>query len=111
MSIADDLHTLRKQNRLTQRQMASILGVSRSTISSWECGRTIPRYQSLHKISVHFGVSLPLNFPNPATISSPSQQRLLTAIQHLSPEEAVELESLLLYLRSHHETGDITEKK
>jgi transcriptional regulator with XRE-family HTH domain len=49
---------LRKQNSLSQKELAEKVGVSRQTISNWELGKVEPDTDSLKKLSKIFGVSL-----------------------------------------------------
>lgn len=59
-TIANQLKTVRKQNGLTQQQLADKLCVSRQAISSWETGRSIPDIGTLTNIASFFNV--PANF-------------------------------------------------
>lgn len=52
------LTELRKQKRLTQKEMADILGVARTTYSSYEQGRRMPDTDLQNTIADYFGVSL-----------------------------------------------------
>lgn len=52
------LTDLRKQKRLTQKEMAKILGVARTTYSSYEQGRRMPDSNVQIAIADFFGVSL-----------------------------------------------------
>lgn len=42
MSLAEKLVTLRKQNGLTQMELAEKLNVSRQAVSRWEVGVAVP---------------------------------------------------------------------
>ena len=42
MTIADRIQQLRKQNGLSQEQLAERLDVSRQAVSKWESGQSIP---------------------------------------------------------------------
>lgn len=42
MSLGDQIHKLRKENNLSQEQLAEKVGVARQTISKWELGETAP---------------------------------------------------------------------
>ena len=42
MNLSEKIKKLRAENKLTQEQLAKNLQVSRSTISSWETGRSYP---------------------------------------------------------------------
>lgn len=52
------LTSLRKMKKLTQSEMASILGVARTTYSSYEQGRRTPDVDIQNKIADYFDVSL-----------------------------------------------------
>lgn len=38
MSFAENLQTIRKNNQLSQEELAEMLGVSRQAVSKWELG-------------------------------------------------------------------------
>lgn len=48
----------RKQKKLSQSQLAEILGVNRKQVVRWESGRTFPTYQNLVKLSDELGFDL-----------------------------------------------------
>lgn len=58
MKIGVKLKEARIQRKWTQDYVASQLQVSRSTISSWEVGRTYPDLESLVRLSNLFEISL-----------------------------------------------------
>jgi len=58
MEFNDKLQQLRKEQGLTQEQLAEELYVSRSAISKWESGRGYPSFDSLKAISMLFSVSV-----------------------------------------------------
>ena len=58
MEFHEKLQHLRKQNHLTQEQLAEQLYVSRTAISKWESGRGYPNLESLKMIAGVFGVSV-----------------------------------------------------
>lgn len=51
------LKELRKQRKMSQRDLAQALTVSQQTIGSWEVGRSEPNTELLRKISDYFGVT------------------------------------------------------
>lgn len=57
MTFAKKLQKLRKQNGLSQEQLAEKLNVSRQAISKWEVG-TIPDMENMMKIGRYFDCSL-----------------------------------------------------
>ena len=50
MEFCEKLQLLRKQNGLTQEQLAGRLFVSRTAVSKWESGRGYPNLESLKDI-------------------------------------------------------------
>lgn len=58
MEIGSKLKKFRLEKKLTQENVANILNVSRSTISSWEVGRSYPDLDNLVAISDLYDVSL-----------------------------------------------------
>lgn len=58
MLFGELLQELRKDRRLTQAQLAGVLHLSPLTISSYECGRTMPDDATKIQIARYFGVSL-----------------------------------------------------
>lgn len=49
---------LRKSNNLSQQELATIIGVSRSTIAMWETAGSQPDNASLLKLADYFNVSV-----------------------------------------------------
>lgn len=58
MEFHEKLQQLRKQNNLTQEQLAERLFVSRTAVSKWESGRGYPNLESLKCLSKLFGISI-----------------------------------------------------
>ena len=58
MNLSEKIKKLRAENKLTQEQLAEKLKVSRSTISSWETGRSYPDLEMVIEICDCFNVSL-----------------------------------------------------
>lgn len=54
MTFGEKLKTLRKGQKLTQQQLASVLGVQKSVISYYESGDRFPSYDILIKIAGTF---------------------------------------------------------
>ena len=55
MEFNEKLQLLRKQNNMTQEQLAEKLYVSRTAVSKWESGKGYPNIESLKCISFfHF---------------------------------------------------------
>ncbi len=58
MNVGNKITNLRKENNLTQEDLAEILNVSRQTISNWENGKSYPDIATLILISDQFKISL-----------------------------------------------------
>ena len=58
MEFNEKLQELRKQNGLTQEELAEKLYVSRTAISKWESGRGYPNIESLKAIAKFFSVTV-----------------------------------------------------
>lgn len=41
----------RKEQAISQRQLANILGIDRSTVAKWETGKALPRAEMLVKLA------------------------------------------------------------
>ncbi len=52
------LKELRLTNGLTQKELAKVIGVGRTTISEYESGKIVPKQDGLLKIANHFNVSV-----------------------------------------------------
>lgn len=55
--IADKIRELRETSRLTQPELAKLLGVTRSSVNAWEMGTNVPTTQYLSDLAGCFGVS------------------------------------------------------
>lgn len=58
MEIGNKILILRKQNNLSQEELAEKVGVSRQTISKWELGETNPDLKQAKLLSKTFNISL-----------------------------------------------------
>lgn len=56
--LAQKLVKLRRRKDLSQQQVADLLGVSRQTISNWECGQGAPALDKALELARVYGVSL-----------------------------------------------------
>ena len=53
----DALKLLRKARKINQMELAEKLGVSRSAIATWECGKRQPDFETLCRVADFFNVS------------------------------------------------------
>lgn len=56
-AIGENIKKLRKANKYTQKDLATLLGVKPTTVASWEQGRNKPLMDKVTKLSTLFGVS------------------------------------------------------
>lgn len=57
-NIAPRIKRARRENNLTQQQVAEILGIHQSTIAGYEKGRTEPNAETLGELSRLYGHSV-----------------------------------------------------
>ena len=58
MDFSEKLQKIRKENNITQEQLADKLNVSRQAVSKWESGTAYPDTEKLIQISKIFNISL-----------------------------------------------------
>ena len=74
MKFGEKLSFLRKQNGMTQMELAEKLDVSRQAVSRWENETAFPSYGNLISISKLFGVSLNVLIDENASIVNEKQE-------------------------------------
>lgn len=98
-----NLKQLRKDNKLTQKQLSQSLCVKVSTVTAWETGKKMPNNEMLIKISNLFKVSVDELIGNKSnSINTKShndpREELKNTILELSKQEQVVMEELLKYV-------------
>ena len=58
MNIGDKIAELRRQNKMTQKDLAEMINVSDKVISKWETGKSLPDVEAMMRISKTFNVSV-----------------------------------------------------
>lgn len=58
MSLEENIVRLRMEKRLTQEELADLLGVSRQSVSKWESGASTPELDKLVRLSKIFGITM-----------------------------------------------------
>lgn len=58
MNLADNLKKIRKENQLSQEQLAEKLGVSRQSVSKWESGQSYPEMDKVLQICQIFHLNV-----------------------------------------------------
>lgn len=63
-NIQTNLTELRKQNNLTQAEIAKITGKAITTVATWEQGKTLPDAYTLFLLTRKYGVTMDYMFAN-----------------------------------------------
>ncbi len=73
---ADRLKQLRTEQKITQVQLAEMLGVSKGTVAMWEIGKREPNYETLNRLSGIFDrrIDYILGYSDDATSVKLSQE-------------------------------------
>ena len=50
MKFGDNLRTLRRTRKISQEELAERVGVSRQSVSKWECGDAYPEMDNILKL-------------------------------------------------------------
>lgn len=75
MSFSDNIIKLRKENGITQEQLAEELNVSRQAVSKWERGIGYPETEKILYICAKYGVSMDGLFAEEIGVSSGDEKR------------------------------------
>jgi len=57
-TVGNNIKKFRSEKNITQEDLAENLSVSRQAVSNWECGKTEPDIDTLHKIASFLEVSI-----------------------------------------------------
>jgi len=75
VQFAEQLQTLRKQQRLTQAELARRVGLQQSAISMMESAQCRPQPETLMKLASQLGVPVEQLWPRPIRNGSPRRKR------------------------------------
>ena len=86
MSFGENLQEVRRKNRLSQEELAEMLGVSRQAVSKWELGEGYPEVEKLLVLARRLNLSLDRLLDNEAAgklsedllVLSPNKANLLS---------------------------------
>lgn len=103
MSIASNIAYFRKQSKMTQADLARLLSVKPTTISTWERGASLPDAEMLFSLCSIFQISLSKIYGSDAVPYAPvfldeSEAALLTAYRS-APESRRESVRALLEIK------------
>jgi transcriptional regulator with XRE-family HTH domain len=93
---------------LRQDELAEKVGTTANTVSRWESATYKPSAKDLHKLSVLFGVSISVFFPQK---EDPQVQALLSATGDLRQEEMEDLIEYARFRRARRNLKDAKGKK
>ena len=93
MGFAENLQAIRKNNHLSQEDLAEMLGVSRQAVSKWEQGDGYPEVEKLLVLSERLGVSLDELMGRGTINVSPAGNKPTGSITITSPHEGVIVET------------------
>ena len=65
MVLAESLKKIRKQYKMTQEDIAKLLGISRSGYTYYETGKTVPSVEVLQKLSAIYNTTIDIIVGNP----------------------------------------------
>ncbi|WP_144514383.1 helix-turn-helix domain-containing protein [Bacillus thuringiensis] len=90
------LHTLRKERKLRQEDMAKQLGIARTTYAMYEQGNREPDYNTLIKIATFFEVSIDYllgttEIRKVTDLQDPELYQWLKDIKNTTPQKREEL--------------------
>ena len=77
--IAKNLSELRKENKITQLELAEKLNYSDKAVSKWEQGESIPGVEVLYKLSKLYGVSIDYIVGEEASKPKPQKEESASA--------------------------------
>ena len=89
MSFSENLQAIRKQNHLSQEELAELLGVSRQAVSKWELGDGYPEVEKLLILSKKLNVSLDSLMTGSVPGNNVQEKRRPGIIRIISPNEGV----------------------
>lgn len=73
MTLAESLKRIRKQYKMTQEDVAKLLGISRSGYTYYETGKTVPSVEVLQKLSAIYSTSIDVIVGNPLRTNTDSR--------------------------------------
>lgn len=79
MSLQEKLTNLRKEQKLSQLEVAEAISVSRQAVSKWEAGTTVPSTDNLKFLSDLYGVSVDYLLDNGVDTPAPPEEEAMEA--------------------------------
>ena len=101
---SSNMRFLRKQNKMTQRELGEVLGYGYTTISNYENGRNEPSIYDLKKIANYFEVTIDYLVGNTSKINSEQSYEYtkeLESIRETLNELSNKINNLVALEKSH----------
>ncbi len=76
LRLSENIASLRKEKKMTQEELADILGVTKASVSKWENGQSMPDILLLPQLATYFGITLDALFGYEPQLSKEQIQRL-----------------------------------
>ena len=97
MSLSENIRRLRKQRKLTQEQLAEVLGVSTGAVHKWESGMSVPELRLIVEMADFFDTSVDvlLGYRMKDNRLASTLQRLSEYCRGRDPEALTEAEKAL----------------
>ena len=129
MTLAESLKKIRKQYKMTQEDVAKLLGISRSGYTYYETGKTVPSVEVLQKLSAIYNTTIDVIVGNPLRPNTDSryfsdilsvsegnadpliymkkgEQALIMTFRLLSEEEKAKLQALAMDMLKESQDGN-----
>lgn len=91
MSIGSTIKRLRRENDMTQEQLADLLGLTSAAVSGWECDRNAPDISQIPLLSRIFGVSADTILEIDLTAQEEKIDGIIVQAEKRSAKEAAEM--------------------
>lgn len=112
MSFAWNLKTLRSQSGLTQGELATKVGVSQKTLSSWETGRTDPSIEETIKLCKALNCTMEaLTGTKVRSVGEISFDDILVKLRNLDRQHLVELRETITAILDQRKRLETMEKE
>ena len=97
LTLAENIRSLRKERKLTQEQLAELLGVTTGAVYKWESGMSVPELTLLVEIADFFEVSVDalLGYRMKDKRLEETKRRIGEYCRNMNPEAMAEAEKLL----------------
>ena len=91
MSIGSVIKKLRRENDMTQEQLADFLGLTSAAVSGWECDRNAPDISQIPQLARIFGVSADTLLEIDLTEQEKKIEKIITRAVEGNRKEAIEI--------------------